>query len=113
MFLIVDSNEDADTAIANINLAIETINTKTCVQLVERTDESDYLYITPLTGCWSYMGNDPSFGEQTVSIGRGCTKKATVIHELMHALGFLHEHARPDRDTFVEIIEENIDSRKY
>ena len=34
------------------------------------------------------------------------------VHELLHTLGFVHEHTRPDRDNFVEVNTDNIVSGK-
>lgn len=47
-------------------------------------------------------------GPQAISIGKNCDKFGIVVHELGHVIGFWHEHTRPDRDTHVSIIRENI-----
>jgi len=44
----------------------------------------------------------------TVSIGPGCVNTGAVMHEVLHTLGFFHEHNRPDRDNFVTIHFDNI-----
>lgn len=39
----------------------------------------------------------------------GCTSKVgTIMHELMHALGFFHEHSREDRDSHITVQWQNI-----
>lgn len=47
-------------------------------------------------------------GRQKISIGRGCEYKGIVQHEILHALGRVHEQSRPDRDQFVIIDRQNI-----
>lgn len=47
-------------------------------------------------------------GRQDISIGLGCEYKGIVQHEILHALGRIHEQNRIDRDDYVKINEENI-----
>ena len=60
------------------------------------------------SSCWSSVGKRYSPGYQQLSLGPGCRHHGTVVHELMHALGFWHEQSRPDRNKFIEIFWENI-----
>ncbi|ESO89257.1 hypothetical protein LOTGIDRAFT_106252, partial [Lottia gigantea] len=89
-----------------MKLAMDEFQNKTCVRFVPRTDEPDYIRIRSDTGCFSPVGRRG--GQQLVSIGPGCDSKGTIMHELMHTLGFWHEHSRPDRDTYITIIWDNI-----
>ena len=54
-------------------------------------------------GCWSYAGKHT--GVQYIQLSEGCFSERIVSHELMHSIGFLHEHQRPDRDLYVQVNE--------
>lgn len=48
-------------------------------------------------------------GTQKITLTPDCVReKGTIIHEFLHALGFFHEHSRPDRDKYITVIPENI-----
>lgn len=59
--------------------------------------------------CYSYVGRVG--GEQQLSLGLLCATwldVGPIYHELLHALGFYHEHNRPDRDNHIEVNWDNI-----
>ena len=37
-----------------------------------------------------------------------CSFMNVIQHEIMHAIGFYHEHNRPDRDNFITVVEANV-----
>ncbi|RWS19408.1 uncharacterized protein B4U80_01685 [Leptotrombidium deliense] len=47
-------------------------------------------------------------GEQLLSLAYGCHSFGTVVHEIMHAIGFHHQHMRADRDNYLNIHWQNI-----
>ncbi|RWS18750.1 High choriolytic enzyme 2-like protein, partial [Leptotrombidium deliense] len=47
-------------------------------------------------------------GKQPLSLGKGCHFIGTAVHELLHAVGFHHEHSREDRDKNVDIVWKNV-----
>ena len=61
------------------------------------------------TGCSSLVGKFPGVtGQQTLTLGEGCFTQDTIIHEFIHAIGFYHEQARPDRNKYIEVQWDNI-----
>ncbi|KAL5017640.1 hypothetical protein ScPMuIL_007229 [Solemya velum] len=103
----IDPSFDAK-AMEDVTDAIAEHNAKTCVRWVPRTNENDYIFFTPgdTGGCYSTIGHYQ--GEQKINLGKGCIRAGTVMHEMMHGLGFWHEQSRPDRDSFVQIVYNNI-----
>ncbi|KAL7377305.1 hypothetical protein ABVT39_025407 [Epinephelus coioides] len=92
-----------------IRKAMESFHQKTCVRFVPHHGQSDYLSIESEFGCWSTIGRDG--GKQVASLSvYGCLAHGIIQHELLHALGFHHEHARSDRDQYVRINWENVSS---
>lgn len=64
-----------------------------------------FLLHTP--SCWSFLGQ--TGGSQILSLQTpGCMWSGVAAHELMHALGFVHEQSRSDRDNYVTIVWKNI-----
>ncbi|XP_052394134.1 hatching enzyme 1.2-like isoform X2 [Carassius gibelio] len=91
--------------------AMSTFHSRTCIRFVPRSTQTDYLSIENRDGCFSSYGR--TGGMQVVSLRRNdCVYHGLVQHELLHALGFYHEHTRSDRDQYVKINWDNIISDK-
>ncbi|XP_042871755.1 zinc metalloproteinase nas-4-like isoform X1 [Penaeus japonicus] len=91
---------------ATIAMAIAQYHEKTCLRLVPRTIERDYIHILKGDGCSSSVGRVG--GAQKVSLGPGCLYVGIVMHELMHVAGFWHEQSRQDRDNYITINKLNV-----
>jgi hypothetical protein len=93
-----------------IERALDSYHKKTCIKFIpRRSTDIDYISIqNSKTGCWSSVGRIQ--GKQIVNLQvPGCVKKiGTIIHELLHVVGFLHEQNREDRDKFVKIVKQNV-----
>ena len=82
-------------------------NEKMCNQWHKTVRRQTKWFVSKLTfRCRSYLGKQGD--KQTLTLGSGCGSIATVLHELMHAIGFLHEQSRPDRNYYVNVLYENI-----
>ncbi|EYC21899.1 hypothetical protein Y032_0018g3593 [Ancylostoma ceylanicum] len=88
--------------------AMQEYHDKTCVRFVPRDVKRhvDYIFIHPDDGCYSLVGK--TGGRQPLSLDSGCIQVGTIVHELMHAVGFFHEQSRYDRDDYIEIVWRNV-----
>ena len=51
--------------------------------------------------CLSSIGKQG--GRQLIALGSCFNSVGSILHEFMHALGFIHEHQRHDRDDYVKV----------
>jgi len=106
------SGDFDDSTVDAIKDGINELNTKTFINIVpyEKKSHPDYVDIVLLDddepgGGSSSIGRQG--GRQKLSLKQGADNAATM-HEFMHALGFLHEHTRADRDEWVTVKWNNI-----
>jgi len=92
--------------VRNLPFAMAEIKGRTCIDFKQRESESDYVKILAGDGCSSYVGR--LGGSQELSLANACEPVGVIIHELIHAIGFHHEHTREDRDSYIQIKWENV-----
>ncbi|KHN85383.1 Zinc metalloproteinase nas-13 [Toxocara canis] len=99
------ANNFTDQQLAEIMEGMQQFAKVSCIRFEpKRDDDVDYVYIYPLTTvCGSKIGRVG--GEQALVLSPRCSNKRTILHEMMHAIGFHHEHNRADRDDYVDIYE--------
>lgn len=74
--------------------------------------QSEYICFLFTYRCYSEVGRIG--GPQVLSIDVHCFKyhttmfNGTILHEIMHTLGFWHEHTRPDRDQYIRVNFDNV-----
>lgn len=90
--------------LSKLQAAIDAFHTQTPIQLIEmqKNEYPDY-YVTFKyhdTDCNSYLGR--LCADQTVNIPDWAVT-GNIMHEIMHTLGFNHEHSRIDRDQVVRV----------
>ncbi|XP_065335587.1 hatching enzyme 1.2-like [Cloeon dipterum] len=96
---------------ALIYKAFDAFHANTCVRFKPYNgSQSNYLIIkSDNSGCWATLGKAGGIQYVNLQIPGCVTLIGTPIHELMHTLGFFHEHTRPDRDHWIKILWENVD----
>ena len=92
--------------------AIAEIENKTCLRFQERASNDRIEFTGEGDGC-STTGVGKREGKQLIRLPATskitCRTHRIVLHLVCHALGMWHEHTRPDRDLYVEILKENVD----
>ncbi|XP_053686031.1 zinc metalloproteinase nas-14-like [Sabethes cyaneus] len=102
------SNLTADEKLI-LREAMDYIESRSCVKFVSwEATSKNFLVITRKdSGCWADLGMIG--GAQIVNLDpRGCFTVGSILHQLLHTLGFTHPTSRPDRDLYIQVNYSNI-----
>ncbi|XP_063052790.1 hatching enzyme 1.2-like [Engraulis encrasicolus] len=103
------TNQYSDRERSVIERGLQSFTSSTCIRFIRWNNHRDYVYIKSDSGCYSYVGRRGN--GQNISLDRqGCIYHNTVQHELLHALGFNHEQCRSDRDQYIRVLLQNVQS---
>jgi len=103
-------NSNLEYRRADILAAIAHIESSTLVDFTEWTDPElkiqNYVeFVWDASGCSSNMGMIG--GKQYIWLA-DWAKKGTIVHEIGHTIGLIHEHSKSERDKYVEVLYNNI-----
>jgi hypothetical protein len=94
---------------SRVERAVQYFNQHTPVTFIPRSDQPDAVVFEPgPEHCFSTLGR--SGGLQPINLAKDCHTQE-ILHEMMHALGFVHEQSRTDRDTYLRILWDNIEEK--
>jgi hypothetical protein len=96
-----------------VQTAIDYFNKNTTVSFVPYNGEKDAIVFEQGSDpmCLSLVGRQG--GLQPIRLSDDHCPPPAIMHEMLHALGFVHEQMRPDRDNYVEILWDNIDPKAW
>ena len=107
----------ANIAIATAHLirdAMDHWEDNTCLRFERRVSQMDYIeFNNQRRGCSSNSIGQKG-GMQLINLEpRVCEKFGKIVHEVGHAIGFWHEQSRPDRNQYITVNFNNIQTAKH
>ncbi|XP_013144359.1 PREDICTED: uncharacterized protein LOC106107891 [Papilio polytes] len=103
-----------DDQLQAIQSGIEDLAQASCIKFrpYQKGDRDAVVIQGSRRGCFSQVGYQGGYQVLNLygrhPVGRGCFRHGTVVHELLHTLGFYHMQSSPDRDDYIDVLWENI-----
>ena len=84
---------------------------ESCLLFLPRDQQDDYVkfYNHPNEEYCTCDSVGRRGGEQVIKLGYSCQSKGKLLHTIGHVIGLWHEQARPDRDRYIQILNNNIE----
>ncbi|XP_029716337.1 seminal metalloprotease 1 [Aedes albopictus] len=113
----IDIEKFDPSQIEYIRKAMDTIESVSCIKFVEAGQMAKkYVNIVfEKPGCYAILGYQAKPQRLNLTparVGFKCFRIGTIMHELLHALGFVHQQSAADRDKYVKILWKNIEPER-